>query len=429
MSTLEVAIIGAGPTGLATAAALRKYLPPSTTLHLTIYERLSSTLPPPTTSGNANQTIHPTVGAGLALQSNGVAVLHSLSPRLGAAVEAGGMPCVGFKFRTASNWLLGRSEQGLVAVERGVMVAALMEGFEGNVVRKGVERVEVRRGERPRVWVQGEGEGREVDLVVGADGIRSVARVGLWGRERFGADYTGQCAVGGIYKMPVPKELLDDPVITFAMGATGSMGYCGLSQADTEKMLWWSVYATDLPARGKDLDVKDINRQIQLRHGDWKVPILQRILRDGMSDNVWPIFTVPDMPYWGRDGVVLVGDAAHAMAPRTGQGSSQGLEDAQTLGVLVGELMGRGKSTQAAVKEAIEGLYTLRHDRVKGIIDRAERFKEKPTPMTKFQTLFLYTIIFVMTKLEAVSRMFKFFKGAEDWDAETVVRDYLKKVE
>lgn len=48
--------------------------------------------------------------------------------------------------------------------------------------------------------------------------------------------------------------------------------------------------------------------------------MIARCLERADIDNIYPIFYMPDLPRWGRDRCVLVGDAAHAMTPATGQG-------------------------------------------------------------------------------------------------------------
>jgi salicylate hydroxylase len=45
----------------------------------------------------------------------------------------------------------------------------------------------------------------------------------------------------------------------------------------------------------------------------------------------WGLFTLPPLLRWSRDGVVLLGDAAHAMVPHHGQGANQTIEDAAVL--------------------------------------------------------------------------------------------------
>jgi 2-polyprenyl-6-methoxyphenol hydroxylase-like FAD-dependent oxidoreductase len=46
---------------------------------------------------------------------------------------------------------------------------------------------------------------------------------------------------------------------------------------------------------------------------------------------VWPTYDFPRVPTWHRDGMVIIGDAAHAAAPSSGQGASMAIEDGVTL--------------------------------------------------------------------------------------------------
>lgn len=47
---------------------------------------------------------------------------------------------------------------------------------------------------------------------------------------------------------------------------------------------------------------------------------------------------MPELPHCGEKAIVLIGDAAHAIDPTTGQGASQALEDPQTFALLLAEL-------------------------------------------------------------------------------------------
>jgi len=62
-----------------------------------------------------------------------------------------------------------------------------------------------------------------------------------------------------------------------------------------------------------------------------------------------------------RPGVVLVGDAAHAMAPMLGQGTSLTLEDAATLGALVDD---------RPLESALDGYDDAR-------VERTQRFQRR----------------------------------------------------
>ena len=76
-----------------------------------------------------------------------------------------------------------------------------------------------------------------------------------------------------------------------------------------------------------------------------------------------PLEDLPPLPRWhdGR-GVVLVGDAAHAMTPNLGQGAAQALEDAAAL---VHEL------TQQPVAEALHVYERRRKRHVEKVVKRA----------------------------------------------------------
>ncbi len=72
-----------------------------------------------------------------------------------------------------------------------------------------------------------------------------------------------------------------------------------------------------------------------LRHLDRQVPGFAAIaIRNGLDDparfmelSVWKI----DLERWSDDGIVLMGDAAHAMNPHVAQGRNQAMEDARIL--------------------------------------------------------------------------------------------------
>ena len=56
------------------------------------------------------------------------------------------------------------------------------------------------------------------------------------------------------------------------------------------------------------------------------------------------------IPFWGKDAVTLLGDAAHPLLPHTGQGAAQAIVDAVT----VGEALTRRQSTSSAALESVQ---------------------------------------------------------------------------
>ena len=60
-------------------------------------------------------------------------------------------------------------------------------------------------------------------------------------------------------------------------------------------------------------------------------PRLAKLLSLVTQCSKWGLFTRPLTANWGRGRIQLIGDAAHAMLPNTGQGACQAFEDAYIL--------------------------------------------------------------------------------------------------
>jgi hypothetical protein len=64
----------------------------------------------------------------------------------------------------------------------------------------------------------------------------------------------------------------------------------------------------------------------------------------------YPTYTTPELPYWDVGGrAILIGDAAHALQPSSGQGASQALEDAETLSLLLTHFLSPSHSSLLSV--------------------------------------------------------------------------------
>ena len=214
----------------------------------------------------------------------------------------------------------------------------------------------------------------------------------------------------------------------FVQGAVGVFGYCGLSQIEKNKVLYFSFYDSDLPQRGEKPNPRHIKQDLVARHRDWDDKILEKCLEQADIDNVWPIFYLPDIPSWGRDGVVLVGDAAHAMTPASGQGGSQAFEDGQTLAMLLGRTLKQSNQSDA-IEQAIQGLFDIRNQHVYELKAKGLKMKEPERPWSMLTTLAVYGFFFVMTKIKMVMRLFGQADPVLEWDATVAVDAYIKAKE
>lgn len=78
-----------------------------------------------------------------------------------------------------------------------------------------------------------------------------------------------------------------------------------------------------------------------------------------------PIHAVPQLPVWHRERMIVIGDAAHAPSPTSGQGASLSVEDAVVLAQCLRDL----PDPQAAFTHFEQA----RRARVEGIIRWAAR--------------------------------------------------------
>ena len=79
----------------------------------------------------------------------------------------------------------------------------------------------------------------------------------------------------------------------------------------------------------------------------------------------WATYDLPSVRRWHRDRMIVIGDAAHATSPASGQGASMAVEDAVELGRCLRDL-----SDPAAAFTAYEG---LRRDRVERVVAQGAR--------------------------------------------------------
>jgi salicylate hydroxylase len=166
----------------------------------------------------------------------------------------------------------------------------------------------------------------EAQIVIGADGVRSVVRQALYGDDN--PTYTGQMVWRALLNGgDVPEDVLEP---------TGHIQWVGpgchllsyyirgkklvniVTQQDTDKWVeeGWST-------RGDPDEMRSSFPNPE--------PRLEKLLGLVTECSKWGLFTRPLTPNWGRGRIQLIGDAAHAMLPNAGQGACQAFEDAYIL--------------------------------------------------------------------------------------------------
>jgi salicylate hydroxylase len=176
-----------------------------------------------------------------------------------------------------------------------------------------------------------DGSSAEANLVIGADGARSLVRRWMLGYDD--ALYSGCSGFRGI----VPPELLDklpDPgAIQFWMGPGGHLLHYPIGNGDHNFLL---VERHPSPWPAREWVIKASEGE-QLRHfSQWHPAVVQMITAVPISPR-WALFHRPPLSRWSKGRVTLIGDAAHALVPHHGQGANQSIEDAVVLAASLAE--------------------------------------------------------------------------------------------
>jgi len=307
---VEIGILGGGIAGLSVALALRKrgYSP-------RVYER---------------RTEPATMGAGVTLWPNASFVLEELG--LLQDIDAiGGRPLTMRRQDAAGN-ALGGLDIALLDRTMGyptytVLRRHLQEVLLDHVARAGIP---VEFGHRA-AGIELDANGRAVahfengasirpDLLIGADGrMDSVARKFVAGDNT--PVYQG--FVNWIGVAQGQHALVDDISIRDFWGAGERFGCVAIRP----QLVYWA--AAQVRPLSEAIPTADIRKEVEDLFAGWPEPVAH-IIR-ATPANAIRLIAVHDLEplhTWSRANVLLVGDAAHAPLPTSGQGACQALEDA-----------------------------------------------------------------------------------------------------
>lgn len=307
---MDIGILGGGIAGLSMALALRKqgYNP-------CVYERRAG----PATSG-----------AGVTLWPNACFVLEALGV-LPDIQAMGGRPLAVHRQDAAGN-CLGGLDIGLLDRAMGyptctVLRRDLQAVLLDHAVKAGVAVAFGRRA----LGIELEAHGRAVahfeqgpsirpDLLIGADGrMASVARAFVAGDNT----PTYQGFVNWIGVAQGTHALVSDISIRDFWGAGERFG-CVAVRPDV--VYWAAAQARPL---SDAMPGRQGRNEVQRLFAQWPEPI-SRVIRATPEEAI-RLIAVHDLEplhTWSRANVLLVGDAAHAPLPTSGQGACQALEDA-----------------------------------------------------------------------------------------------------
>lgn len=158
------------------------------------------------------------------------------------------------------------------------------------------------------------------DLVVGADGrMNSVVRQAIY-TETVSPRYQGFINIIGI--SPLTDGVIDNAI----HDVRGPGTRFGIVPVSTDRCFWAGAWRASIDKeRGLSTWYDDMDQRFR----DWPDPV-RRVLttRDDSSLNRIFVHDLDPLPYWHQGNVLIIGDAAHAPLPTSGQGACQALEDA-----------------------------------------------------------------------------------------------------
>ncbi len=310
---MEIAIIGGGIGGLTTALGLKQC-----GKAVTVYEGAPEIKP---------------VGAGIIMANNAMQVFEKLGIR--NRIENAGCKISRIKITDARLNTLSETEltpfenkYGVynVAIHRADLQKILASeiGFEHIKLSKRLVRIEQ---ENDFKLIFEDGTSANTDVIIGADGIKSVVRNELFKTGKI-RDTKQRCWRG-------VSEL--DPTSRFDHEAFESWGKgkrFGFTKIAENSIYWYAV----------------INESLMNEHADitglfseFHPEIINMIAGTPKNNVIFSdIIDLAPINQWQHGKVCLVGDAAHATTPNMGQGACQAIEDAY----IIGKLFGQEKSPQ-----------------------------------------------------------------------------------
>jgi FAD-dependent urate hydroxylase len=207
-----------------------------------------------------------------------------------------------------------------------------------------------------------DGTSAEGDLLIGADGLRSRTRTIIDPRAPR-ARHVGLLNTGGFARgITAPGR---PGTSHFIFGKKCFFGY--LIHPDGE--VWWFAN----PPSRRELTPDEL---AEISSAEWRARLIELFADDsgpmldiiGATDRIlppWNTYDFPTVPKWFNDGMVILGDAAHATSPSAGQGASMAIEDAVVLAKCLRD--------KPVTREAFAAFERLRRDRVERVVTQGRR--------------------------------------------------------
>jgi FAD-dependent urate hydroxylase len=345
-------IVGGGVAGPVAAMALQR-----AGIDVVVYEAYA---------GGADDA-----GAFLTFASNGLDALRAIDAH--HLVSARGFPTPRMEIQSGTGKRLGDVPNGGTlpdgTVSQTLKRADLYRELRDEAIRRGA-RVEygkrlVDAGITPDGGVAArfeDGTEAEGDILIGADGIHSSTRR-IIDPSAPGARYIPVLNIGGYASdVGVPAE---PGTFRMIFGKRAFFGYALHPSGE----LWWFANPprVDEPTSAElaAISTEQWREMLTDLFDDDDTPAVDIIRASPGELSGWATYDLPSVPTWHRGPMVIIGDAAHATAPSSGQGASMAIEDAIVLARCLRDLLD--------IQQAFGAYEKLRRRRVERIVAHGAR--------------------------------------------------------
>ncbi|MFI9173689.1 FAD-dependent oxidoreductase [Streptomyces lincolnensis] len=313
----RILVIGGGIAGAATAMAVRK-----AGFDVVVHE--------------AHPDSAEDLGAFLTLASNGMRALAQLDAS--AAVTALGFPLTSMRVFDGTGEQLAQAPLGEAAdpllryrcLRRGDLNSALQAEAvrRGIEIRHGARLVSVESGPAGVTAHFADGGTATADLLIGADGLGSTVRRTIAAETQ--PVYAGQRVFYGYTRTAPVSAPEEEARITMVRGSAAAFGYAVSPEGET---YWFARVSAD------PLSADAIAQGTPETWRDLLVPLLRKDTTAAAdiveaTTGTFLVTNATEIPVgtpWRSGRTLILGDAAHAASPATGQGASMALEDAVIL--------------------------------------------------------------------------------------------------
>lgn len=302
---VDIAIIGGGIGGLATAVGLHKI-----GIKTHVYERTRSFKP---------------FGAGIGIGSNVMLALQKLG--VAEHILESAMPLTEQRFLNGHfnvmntidfTLLKKRFGEENITIERADLHEALFGAVDPSYFHFN-KRVETFKQSNKKVTLYfTDGTKEVVDYVMAADGINSVFRKTLLPEST--PRYAGYTCWRGITKNK------DDVTLHLSSEAWSRKGRFGWAPLHNGDVYWFAC----INAKANNPTYQGFSKDDVADYFSFYSPVVERLIRETYDDYFLhhDIYDIKPLKTFVYDRICLLGDAAHATTPNMGQGAGQSIEDA-----------------------------------------------------------------------------------------------------